>query len=92
MSLWSVYKVAENLRVGAGLDAIGKRFANATNITEVPAYTRSDWMISYQKNVYAVRINVLNAFDKKIYEGVYQGHVVPGTARTTQVTFEYKFL
>ena len=91
VSLWSVYKVAESWRVGAGLEAVGKRYGNATDTNEVPAYTRSDWMVSYEKNAYAVRLNILNAFDKKIYEGVYQGHVVPGTARTTQVTFEYKF-
>ena len=91
VSLWSVYKLAENWRVGGGLEAVGKRFANATNTNEVPAYTRSDWLVSYAKNAFAVKLNVLNAFNKKIYEGVYQGHVVPGTARTTQVTFEYKF-
>ncbi len=91
VSLWSVYKVTESWRIGAGLEAVGKRYGNATDTNEVPAYTRSDWMVSYEKNAYAVRLNILNAFDKKIYEGVYQGHVVPGTARTTQVTFEYKF-
>ena len=46
---------------------------------------------AYEKNAYAVRLNILNAFDRKIYEGVYQGHVVPGTTRTAQMTFEYKF-
>ena len=91
MSLWSVYKLTENWRVGAGLEAIGKRYGNATDTVEVPAYTRSDWMISYEKNAYVVRLNILNAFDRKIYEGVYQGHVVPGTTRTALMTFEYKF-
>ncbi|MEO8103818.1 MAG: TonB-dependent siderophore receptor [Betaproteobacteria bacterium] len=91
VSLWSVYKVTENWRVGAGLEAVGKRFGNATDTAEAPAYTRSDGMISYERNAFAVKLNVLNAFNRKIYEGVYQGHVVPGTARTTQVTFEYKF-
>ncbi|MEQ1516180.1 MAG: TonB-dependent receptor [Usitatibacteraceae bacterium] len=91
VSFWSVYKLAENWRAGVGLEAVGKRYGNATNTNEVPAYTRSDWMLSFEKNAYAIRLNVLNAFNRKIYEGVYQGHVVPGTARTTRVTFEYKF-
>lgn len=91
VSLWSVYKFTEEWRAGAGLEAVGKRYGNATDTVEAPAYTRSDLMVSYQKENYMVRLNVLNVFDKTIYEGVYQGHIVPGTTRNAQLTFEYKF-
>lgn len=92
MSLWSVYKLTPEWRIGGGLEAVGRRFANATNTNEVPAYTRSDWLLSYEKRAFALKMNLLNAFNKKIYEGVYQGHVVPGTTRMLQFTAEYKFL
>jgi catecholate siderophore receptor len=91
-SLWSVYKFAPSLRIGGGLEAVGKRYGNATNTNEVPAYTRSDWLLAYEKNSLGLKLNLLNAFNKKIYEGVYAGHVVPGTARSLQFTIEYKFL
>ncbi len=91
VSLWSVFKINPQWRVGAGLEAVGQRYANATNTNAVPAYRRSDWMVSYEKNDYALRLNVLNAFNTRYYEGVYQGHSVPGTLRMTQFTLEYKF-
>jgi catecholate siderophore receptor len=91
VSLWTVYKLTPHWRIGGGLEAVGRRFANTTNTNQVPAYTRSDWMVAYEKNAIAVKLNLLNAFNRKIYEGVYQGHVVPGTTRSAQMTFEYKF-
>jgi catecholate siderophore receptor len=90
-SVWTVYKLTPQWRIGGGLEAVGKRFANGTNTNEVPAYTRSDWMISYEKNAVAFRLNLLNAFDRKIYEGVYSGHVVPGTKRAAQLSATLKF-
>jgi catecholate siderophore receptor len=90
VSLWTAYKIGAQWRVGAGLEAVGKRYANATNTAEVPAYTRADALLSYESDRYMVKLNLLNAFNKRIYEGVYQGHVVPGTARTLQLSFEYK--
>jgi catecholate siderophore receptor len=91
VSLWTVYRLTPYWRIGGGLEAVGRRFANTTNTNQVPAYTRSDWMVAYEKNAIAVKLNLLNAFNRKIYEGVYQGHVVPGTTRVAQMTFEYKF-
>ena len=91
LSLWTTYKLGGGWKLGGGLEAVAKRFANATNTNEVPAYTRSDWLLAYEKREFGVRLNLLNALNKRIYEGVYAGHVVPGTARTAQLTVEYKF-
>jgi catecholate siderophore receptor len=91
LSLWTTYKLGGGWKLGGGLEAVGKRFGNATNTNEVPAYTRSDWLLSYEKDAIGIRLNLLNALNKRIYEGVYAGHVVPGTVRTAQLTFEYKF-
>lgn len=91
VSLWTTYKLGSGWKLGGGLEAVGKRFANATNTNEVPAHTRSDWLLAYEKREFGVRLNLLNALNKRIYEGVYAGHVVPGTARAAQLTVEYKF-
>ena len=90
-SLWTVYRWGSRWKFGGGVEAVGKRFGNTTNTVEVPAYTRWDAMVAYAAPSYEIRVNALNLADRDIYEGVYQGHVVPGTKRSLQVTFDYKF-
>lgn len=48
-------------------------------------------MLEYQMEKYAVKLNLFNLFNRKYYEGVYAGHVVPGTTRTAQLTLATKF-
>ncbi|MBI3716012.1 MAG: TonB-dependent receptor [Betaproteobacteria bacterium] len=74
-----------------GIERVADRYANADNSNIVPAYTRIDMLLAYEQKSYAIKLNVLNLFDKDYYEGVYQGHSVPGTKRSMQVTAEYKF-
>ena len=90
-SLWTVYRWGSRWRFGGGVEAVGKRFGNTTNTVEVPGYTRWDAMVAYTAPSYEIRLNALNLFDRDIYEGVYQGHVVPGTKRSLQLTVDCKF-
>lgn len=90
-SVWTVHRWGSRWRFGGGVEAVGKRFANATNTIEVPGYTRWDAMVAYAAPSWEVRLNGLNLTDRDIYEGVYQGHVVPGTKRSLQLTFDYRF-
>lgn len=90
-SLWSTYLVAPRWKVGAGIEAVGERFANASNATAVPAYTRVDGMVSYDNRDYSIRLNAHNLLDRDYYESVYPGHIVPGTTRNLQLTFEYRY-
>ena len=90
-SLWTVYKLSGQWKIGGGVEAVGKRYANATNSVEVPGYTRADAMLSYERQGVQLKLNVLNLANRRYYEGVYQGHVIPGTARNVQLTLEYKF-
>lgn len=90
-SLWTTYKVAGGWKVGGGIEGVGARFANAANTSEVPSYTRVDALVEYAAKVYSIKLNLFNLFDKKYYEGVYAGHVVPGTPRAAQVTFSTRF-
>ena len=76
---------------GGGVEGAGLRYANTTNTNSLPYYARWDAMVAYEQPSYTVRTNLYNVFDQSYYEGVYQGHSVPGTLRMTQFTLEYKF-
>ena len=87
-NVWTTYRFAPGWKLGGGLEAVGARWANNTNTNEVPAYSRWDAMVEYSERHYALRLNVLNVFDQTYYQGVYAGHVVPGTTRSVQFTVE----
>jgi catecholate siderophore receptor len=90
-NLWNSYNFGGGWKIGGGLDGAGKRYGNATNLTEVPGYTRWDAMAQYETHNYTIKVNALNVFDTEYYESVYAGHTIPGAARTLQLTTEVKF-
>ena len=90
-SIWSTYKINERLKVGGGLEKVGLRYANTNNTNALPAYSRIDAMMEYKLNPYAVQVNIKNLLNKDYYEGVYAGHVVPGTKRSLQVALNTEF-
>ncbi|MGL4766688.1 MAG: TonB-dependent receptor [Formosimonas sp.] len=91
-ALWTTYKLPYGFKVGAGLEYVGKRWANDTNTTLVGGYARVDGLVEYNVNKWLnVKLNVKNAFNKKYYEGVYGGHVLPGTPRTFELNLTAKF-
>lgn len=91
-SLWSTYtrKFHGKWKIGAGIEGVGYRFANANNFITVPAYNRVDAMLEYTLKDYSVKLNVFNLLNARYYEGVYTGHVVPGTSRSAQLTIGMK--
>ena len=90
-SLWSVYRLGGGWKIGGGAEAVGNRYANTTNTVLVPNYTRWDALLAYEQPRYEIKANVLNVFNEDYYEGVYQGHVIPGTKRVLLVTGKLKF-
>ena len=90
-SLWTTYRLAGGWRVGGGVDGVGNRYADAANANTVPGYNRVDLLIGYEQKNYTVKINVLNLLNKDNYEGVYAGHVVPGTRQAVQATLELRY-
>ncbi|MGF7209430.1 catecholate siderophore receptor [Skermanella aerolata] len=88
---WTTYEVAEGLEVGAGAYYVGTRFANNTNTAKVPDYWRLDAMVSYTINDVRFALNGYNLADEDIYEGVYQGHVIPGAGRTFLLSASARF-
>ena len=89
-NFWSTYKVGDGWRVGGGFEGVGNRFGDQNNAQLVPGYTRVDALVEYAQPKYLVKFNVLNLLNKTYYEGVYQGHVVPGAKRSVQMTVELK--
>ena len=90
-SLWSVYKLGGGWRVGGGVEAVGTRYGNTANTVAAPHYVRYDMLVGYERRSYEIKLNVLNLLDQDYYEGVYQGHVIPGTRRSVQVTGRFRF-
>jgi catecholate siderophore receptor len=101
-NLWSTYKLNRHWKVGGGVEAAGDRLAyglgNAATAAApvsniAPRYQRFDAMVEYALPGYALRLNVLNLLDKRYYAAVYEngGFALPGTERTFQLTFTYKY-
>ncbi len=91
-SVWSTYtfKFHGQWKIGAGIEGVGLRYATANNLVSIPAYTRVDGMLEYTVKNYSVKLNLFNLLNERYYEGIYTGHVVPGTTRAAQVTVSVK--
>ena len=81
-----------DLKLGLGVEGVSSRFTADTNTTKIDGYRRVDAMIEYNfnKNLTA-KLNVFNLLNKRYYEGIYRGHVVPGTSRAAQLNLTMKF-
>jgi catecholate siderophore receptor len=90
-NLWTVYRLGGGWKIGGGVEGVGNRYANTTNTALVPHYARVDALLGYERTRYDLKLNVLNLFDKDYYEGVYQGHVIPGTKRAVMLTARLKY-
>lgn len=60
---------------------------------KAPNFVRTDLMLSYEQPGYELKLNVLNVFDKRYYEALYEngGFAVPGTERGYQFTATVRF-
>ncbi len=106
-NLWTTYKVDENWKVGAGIEAKGDRYAYVPSSgtlptlgtgtsfypNRAPAYERVDALVSYEQPRWAVKMNIKNVFNKVYYDSVYDngGFTVPGLRRTVIMTAEFKY-
>ena len=54
---------------------------------------RTDLMLAWEQPRYDVKLNVLNVFNKRYYEALYEngGFAVPGTERAFQLTATVRF-
>ena len=91
-TLWTTYALPWDIEVGAGVQYVGRRYANLTNTREAEGYWLLDAMISKRitKNVTA-RLNVTNLADEEYIDRVGGGHFVPGAGRTAILTVNFDF-
>ncbi|MBS0322890.1 MAG: TonB-dependent siderophore receptor [Proteobacteria bacterium] len=100
-NLWSTYQFNEAWKAGMGVEGMGNRLAYGLGTNPgttvvpnaVPGYDRWDAMLSYEHQQYTVKLNVMNLFDRRYYASIYEngGFSVPGTARTVQLSLNWKF-
>jgi catecholate siderophore receptor len=57
------------------------------------SFVRTDLMFAYEQPRYDVKLNVLNVFNKRYYEALYEngGFAVPGSERAFQLTMTVKY-
>lgn len=97
-TLWSTYKVDNNLSVGGGASYTSKikksKDGNATGPKEIQSYWVASAMASYKvnKNV-SLRFNVDNLFDKFYVASINRGgnRYFPGAERTYRLTANFDF-
>ena len=91
-NLWSVYRVAPAVKLGAGLNYLGDRPAAPQAGSSVPGYVTFDAMASLRVNDHlSLQLNGTNLFNKFYYANVYyttpvENHLVPGPGRTVLLT------
>ena len=91
--IYTEYSVAqvENLHVSAGIDYTGKRFADALNTDELPAFTLLNLGARYQFDVdqypITLRLNMNNVLNKKYWAN----STMLGDPRTVIFSANFKF-
>ncbi len=90
-SLWLTRKLPAHFKFGAGIESVGARYGNATNTNRVPGYRRVDALLEWEHGQHSLKLNLFNLFNRRYYESVYSGHVVPGTERAAQLGWRVKF-
>ncbi|MGN6514542.1 MAG: TonB-dependent receptor [Rhizomicrobium sp.] len=99
-NIWTTYDFDSGLKLGIGLNYIGRREAGTDNgtvpggiiVPKVPGYTTLDGMIAYQVNDhFSLQLNGYNLTDKYYFMNSYftrpnENHTVPGPGRTVLLT------
>jgi catecholate siderophore receptor len=91
-TLWTSYDIGDKWQVGTGVLYVSKRFANNSNLNEVPETVRWDATVAYQLNRnIQLRLNALNLTDALYFEGVHPSHVIPGPGRTFVLSGNFRY-
>lgn len=107
VNVWTSYDLGNGFKIAGGAELKSKRLvynpssANASAIfsngeftpNTAPAYTRYDFMASYDYQAWVFRLNIKNLTNKLYYDALYDngGFAVPGNRRGATITAEYKF-
>ena len=92
ISLWSSYKLPWKLDVGGGARFVDDRYGNNINTRRVKSYWLVDAMASYPLSEHIdLRLNLYNLNDAYYFDRLGGGHLVPGAARSANVSFNFRF-
>lgn len=89
-SVWTTYLLGA-FKLGTGVSGVSGRTPPENYTNWAPGYARWDVMAEYTWRACSVRVNLDNLLDKRYYDGLYRGHVVPGPGRGASVTFNATF-
>ena len=95
-TLWTTYNLPYGLQLGGGAFYVDSRYANTLNQNRAPGYTRFDAALAWQPTEGPFRglrlqANALNLTDRRYYDQVTGGQVVPGAGRTFVFTVAARF-
>jgi catecholate siderophore receptor len=91
-TLWSTYDFLDKWQIGGGPTYVGSRFANNSNVNEVPGYVRWDATVAYNvSEKIQCRLNAQNFTNSHFIESVHPSHVVPGAGRTFIASTFFRF-
>lgn len=92
-SVWTTYKVLQQVTVGGGVTYMGKRFVDDVNNYYLPSYWRYDAMVRYDVNSnLSFQLNANNLGNNEVYDASHVGlfaNVGPG--RSYMLTASYQF-
>jgi len=90
--VWTTYETPWRLTVGGGVRFVDDRFGNTANTRRVPSYWTMDAMASFPLTEHLdLRLNLYNLNDAYYFDRIGGGHLIPGPARTANVSVGLKF-
>jgi catecholate siderophore receptor len=93
-NLWFSKAIDSRFGAGAGLNAVGARFANPGNTVTLAGYTTIDAMAYYRSKRVEVQLNLMNLLDRGYIiagHGSSKNLNLPGAPRSAQLTMRYRF-
>lgn len=92
-NVWLTKDLGHGFGIGAGLNLVGKRFANPGNTVTLPGYVTADAMAWYRRGAFEAQLNVYNLFDKGYIVSAHGTNAnlnMPGAPRSVMATLRYR--
>jgi catecholate siderophore receptor len=91
-NVWTTYQFPWRVVVGGGLRFVDDRFGNNANTRKVDSYWTADLTAAYALTEHVdLRVNVFNLNNAYYFDRLGGGHLIPGPARSANVSFGFKF-
>ncbi len=92
LSFWTSYQFASKLNIGGGARFVDDRYGNNINTRRVGSYWTIDAMAMYPLTSRVdLRLNLYNLNDAYYFDRLGGGHLIPGPARSANVSLGFRF-